>query len=50
MAHRRLVKHCREKITWENTLVMNALPGLVWTALPDGRVDFLTNASAVHKV
>jgi len=40
------VEHCREKISPEDSLVENALPGLVWTALPDGRVDFLTNASA----
>ena len=32
----------------ENQLsrVVDALPGLVWTALPDGHVDFLTNAGA----
>jgi hypothetical protein len=40
------VEHCREKITPENSLVVDALPGLAWTALPDGHVDFLTNASA----
>jgi len=40
------VEHCREKITLENSLVVDALPGLVWTALSDGHVDFLTNASA----
>jgi hypothetical protein len=33
-------------MTPENSLVVNALPRLVWTALPDGHVDFLTNASA----
>jgi FixJ family two-component response regulator len=26
--------------------VVNVLPGLLWTARPDGHVDFLTNASA----
>jgi len=41
-----VVEHCREKITLENSLVVDALPGLVWTALSDGHVDFLTNASA----
>jgi len=46
VAHARLAEHCREKINPENSLVVDALPGLVWTALPDGHVDFLTNASA----
>jgi hypothetical protein len=41
-----VVEPCREKITPENSLVANALPRLVGTALADGRVDFLTNASA----
>jgi hypothetical protein len=40
------VEPCREKITQENSLVVNALPGLLWTAFSDGHVDFLTNASA----
>jgi len=38
--------HCREKIGPEISPVANSLPGLVWTALPDGHVDFPTNASA----
>jgi hypothetical protein len=46
VAHPRRVEPCREKITQENSLVINALPGLVRTAFPDGHVDFLTNASA----
>jgi hypothetical protein len=46
VAHPRVVEACREKITQENSLVVNALPGLVWTAFSDGHVDFLTNASA----
>jgi hypothetical protein len=46
MAHPRNVEPCREKITQENSLAVNALPGLVRTTLPDGHVDFLTNASA----
>ena len=46
MAQRGVVEHRREKITPENSLVVNALPLLVSTALPDGHVDFLTNASA----
>ena len=46
VAHSRVVEHCREKINPEISLVAKALPGLVWTALPDGHVDFLTNASA----
>jgi len=46
VAHARLAEHCREKINPENSLVVDALPGLVWTALPDGHVDFLTSASA----
>jgi len=40
------VEHCGEEITPENSLVNSALAGLEWTALPDGHVDFLTNASA----
>ena len=40
-----MVEPCREKITPENSLVVDAQPRLVWTALPDGHVDFLTNAS-----
>ncbi len=43
VAHPRVVEPCRKKITPENSLVVNALPRLVWTALPDGHVDFLTN-------
>jgi hypothetical protein len=46
VAHPRVVEPCRVKITQEHSLVVNALPGLVWTAFPDGRVDFLANASA----
>ena len=46
VAHSRVVEHCREKINPEISLVAKVLPGLVWTALPDGHVDFLTNASA----
>jgi PAS domain S-box-containing protein len=34
---------CQERAAVENNLtrVVDALPGLVWTALPDGHVDFL---------
>jgi hypothetical protein len=46
VAHPRVVEPFRKKITPENSVVVNALPRLVWTALPDGHVDFLTNASA----
>jgi CheY-like chemotaxis protein len=46
VAHACVVEHCREKITPENSLVVNVLPGLLWTARPDGHADFLTNASA----
>jgi hypothetical protein len=40
------VEHCREKINPENSLVVDALPGLLRTALADGYVDFLTSESA----
>jgi CheY-like chemotaxis protein len=40
------VEQCREKITREESLVVNALSGLGWMALPDRHVDFLPDASA----
>jgi CheY-like chemotaxis protein len=46
MAHPRQVECCREEIPPQNSLVVNVLPGLLWTAPPDGHVDFPTNASA----
>ena len=42
----RVVEQCQEKIPPKNSLVVNALTGLVWTALPERHVDFLTNANA----
>jgi CheY-like chemotaxis protein len=41
-----VVEYCREKTTPENSLVVNGLPELVWTARPEGRVNFLSSASA----
>lgn len=46
VAHRRVVEHCREKRSARRTVVDNLLPGLVWKAPLDGRVDFVTNATA----
>jgi len=46
VAQPRVVEQCREKIPPKNILVVNAVPRSVWTALPDGHVDFLINASA----
>jgi CheY-like chemotaxis protein len=41
-----MVERCREKITSEDSPVVNALAGLEWAALPDRHADFLTYASA----
>jgi CheY-like chemotaxis protein len=45
MTHLRIVKDGRERAP-RKSLVVNALTGMVWTVLPDGHVDFLTNANA----
>jgi len=45
VAHPRAVEQCQEKNPPKNSLFLNALPGLVWKALPEGPVYFLTNAN-----
>jgi PAS domain S-box-containing protein len=41
--HRSVMEDNQERARVENDLnrVVDALPELVWTALPDGRLDFL---------
>jgi len=39
------VEQYQEKFLSKNDLVFNTLPGLVWTALPEGHVYLLTNAN-----
>ena len=43
VAHLRLMECCQERTAMENELsrLVDGLPGLVWTALPDGQIDFL---------
>lgn len=50
VGHPRVVEHFREKIPPENSLVVNALRGLVWAALPDQHIDSLNQPGANKRV
>src|SRR5262245_34282013 len=43
VAHHGVMEDCQERTEVQNELsgFVDALPGLVWTALPDGHIDFV---------